>query len=255
MSSSHPQFDDPALKSALQRVWGGDVASPQLRKRVENAILKEKWAEQSVWRRWRGPLVGLSAAAVVAIVFGLSAVMVNKTSERSVPTWFANALVNVHDEHATKHGPGTRYDPNNRDDVRSVRSNFSARLGYPVMVYSPGKDWKADDARICAVANIPAAHLMFKRGSETLSIFSISAGALYNDRSVPDGTRYSQIDQDHAVAGFVYGGALHLVVGRNPDKSDAVELAAVTSVRDMMISSHPLSIAPDVGVMMSKENK
>jgi hypothetical protein len=253
MAGPHPQFDDPAFKAALQRVWGGQTAPPQLRKRVEQAILKEKSSEQSVWRRWRGPLAGLAAAAVLAIGFGLSAVVVRQSSEKAVPAWFADAIVHQHDLCAALPAQGLAhgavYDPGNRDDIRAIRSALSSRLGYPVMVYSPGKDWKLDGARICAVGNIPAAHLMFTRGDESLSIFSISAGALYNDRSVPDGTHYAQVDDDHGLAGFVYGGALHCVVGHNPHKSDTVELAAVKVVRDTMFASHPLSIAPDVGAV------
>jgi hypothetical protein len=256
MAFPQTQFDDPALKSALQRVWGGDAASPALRRRIEKSLDQQKWAEQSILRRWRAPLTGLAAAAVLAVVFSMSAVVATQNRDRTVPTWFADAVVAAHDRCVAEdlknpEAHGRKIDFANRDEVRAVRSSLNRQIGYPVMVYSPGKDWKLDGARVCTVGNIPAAHLMFTRGKETLSIFSISAGALYNDRSVPDGVRYAQVDKGHGVAGFTYGGALHCVVGNSPEKSNKVELAAVTAVRDMMFASHPLSVAPDVGAVFS----
>jgi len=99
-----------------------------------------------------------------------------------------------------------------------------------VLVAELGGDWQFQGATVSKISGVPAAHLLFKRGDETISIFSVSAGAFYMDNTRGDGTTYAQMDKGHPISGFVQGGAIHCLVGSS--KSGNISLKEVTALRD-----------------------
>ena len=82
------------------------------------------------------------------------------------------------------------------------------RNGVTASTISLGADWKFKGAGICAVGDKQAAHLLFVRADEYVSIFSMLA---------PEECGYSTEDyaalyEKHPVAGFRQGSALYCVV-------------------------------------------
>src|SRR5687768_4056924 len=119
-------FDDPTLKDAVRRVWGGEAAPAALRQRVEamgigtvsapaSAVLAGGGSRRAGWGTlFRHPMsvYGLAAAAMVVIGFGLASRMnegpkgqwaggrtgqYGTPATQVLPASVAKGIVDVHD--------------------------------------------------------------------------------------------------------------------------------------------------------------
>jgi len=233
MDPLDPQFDDPALRKAIGRTLGGDTAPASLHSKVRSALDHE----DRITRRWRKPLYALATAAVLLIGFGVAFLLL-RSNDRPIPQFFAAAMVSAHDNYANT--PANIKD----SDLQTIRQKLVAQVGHPVLVSMIGDGWIFQGADIAKINNIPAAHLLFRRGDESISIFSIDARALY-DSNVPDGTGYAQIQQGHPISGFVSGGAVHCLVG-SPN-CDELSLKELTRIRERLrpdVKLSQISAAP-----------
>jgi hypothetical protein len=225
MDNPQAQFDDPDLKAILKRAVGAETAPPGLRHKVLAAIESERRLQQRVRSGWQRPLMGLAAAAVLLLGFGLTFTLL-LGKERAAPQWFAQAMVKTHDEY-----PGYALPQGvSGEDYPAISKALSDQLGYPVLAKPLGDGWTFQGARLCEVGPHKAAQLVYSKGDQTVSLFSVSTKALYYAEDTKDGLRYSQMEQGHAISGFVRGNAVHCLVASS--KSGQADLKAVKKLRD-----------------------
>jgi hypothetical protein len=223
MDPLDPQFDDPALKAALRRNLRNESAPPSLRSRVVSALNQhERFAYQTRFR-----IYSLATAAVLLIAVGIAYMIFFRSNDRPIPQFLASAMVSVNEQYAAHTLTPDITDP----DLRAIREKLRAQVGHPVLVAMLGDGWKFEGADVCKVSSIPAAHLLFTRGNESISIFSISALAFY-DSDVPDGTGYAQMQNGEPISGFLYGGAVHCLVAHTA--SGKLSLSELTRLREQL---------------------
>jgi hypothetical protein len=90
------------------------------------------------------------------------------------------------------------------------------QLHQPVLVFHPqDSHWKFRGAAVCGVGkeNVKSGHLVFTKGSDALSIFSLPESLL---PAAKEGAQYSMNLDDHCIVAFVKDGALFCLVSSGP---------------------------------------
>jgi hypothetical protein len=234
-----PNFDDPELKAALRHALGSECASAALRSRVEELFGLED-APIPIRPMWRHPLLGLAAAMLVFI--GLAgwlvesnrpaAVVADQTVDHlaALPVSFAADLVATHDhccsmpDHHVLKGVAD-------DDFRLMTQKLREKLGFPVLAATAGEGWKFYGASaFCKVGGVPSAHLVFKQGDQSLSIFSVALASESWPAGQPsEGERFSNMQAGHAILSWVHDGAVFSVVGyRSGGLMEPANIAPIT---------------------------
>ncbi len=75
---------------------------------------------------------------------------------------------------------------------------------------------------ICPVGSQDSAHLVFKRGKEDVSVFSLPARMV---ATAKNNASFDQIEAGHPIASFTSGGGLFCIVGSSPDGSMTLDRA------------------------------
>lgn len=259
MQTSHPDsFNDPALKAAVRQAWGAERCPEALRQRITGLIQAERSgmrlagtparreaiaSRESRWWLGSRTLSGLAAAAIVVLGFGVSYKFFSRTgndvvrgtqeiSTNSLPATLASNLVSRHDscckapDHHVIGG----------DDFQQIASEIEKRLLIPVMAKPLDKSWSFHGASICPVGDTNSAHLVFARDRQFVSLFSLPTSV---DPAARNQT-FSQLDQNHPIAGFETSHGFYCVVGSSPDGT--LTLDDVRNLRDRM---RPVVIAAD----------
>jgi hypothetical protein len=237
MSKSGPQFDDapaddPQLRAALKHALGAQTAPAELRQRIAKALDSESGSATAVPGRKafrltvsRAILYGIAAVLLVAV-----GVKMWPSAEEPAPDWFAAAMATTHDRCAAL--PDHHLIPEVKDDnLSDLRKVLSEKLGHSVLIAMLDDGWKFGGAGICNIGRFPASHLIFTRGEDTISIFSVTSTAFYRGYN-SEGKAYSQTESGHQIAGFVYKGAIHCVV--ESSKSGNVTLKQAIKLRDKL---------------------
>jgi hypothetical protein len=167
-------------------------------------------------------------AAVLLIGLSLGYVWYFRAPPPAAPDWFIDAMVSLNDDPAQVNDP--QIAPPGAD-LTAVREALSQKLKHAVLAASPGDGWQFTGATVAEIRGTPAAHLMFKRGDATLSVYSISAERMYMGGSA-NGARYELTKDGHPIAGFVYNGAVHCVV--ESSKNNPPKLADAIAIRDRL---------------------
>lgn len=246
------QFNDPSLRNALRRTVGSERAPVELRDVIARSMTDgwqvadteqpttRSWRER--WERWHSVVYAGIAACVM--LFGVTFLVMSylgyfdrrpsyasQPVAGSVSTELANAMVarhtacgKLHDHHLI---PG--------DDVPALKKTLEAQLGYPVAIVMPGNGWVFKGAGRCDVGKTPTAHLLFARGTQEVSVFSLPADAV---RPVSTGTRFYQSECNGCpLASAVHGAAIYAAVGSSTDGS--LTLYDVITLRDQFVASLP----------------
>lgn len=225
MSDSTEEFDDPALKAAIRRSFELERAPESLRAKVAAAMTAE---DRPVVRQSSRRQFAYALAAVLVVGLGIGAFVVSQRPEPAVPNWFADAMITTHDTCKTladhKLIPGIP-----ADNPNALRQKLQETLGHAALVAKLDDGWVFKGAGICEINKVPAAHLMFAKGEETLSIFSVSAKLLYSTATTGDPV-YSQSRNGHDVAGFVHDGAIHCFVLQSPTRKTGIK--QIIAMRD-----------------------
>lgn len=234
------QFDDPALKAAIARVWAGESAPASLRQRIEQIVAQGVTDEprgpairDRVLSWWRNPLHGLAAAILILVVGGgwyyyqgLSEQYTHQYS--AVPATFASALTDAHQRCFKAHDHHHIQAP--RSDFQAINQVLQSQLNQPVLATSLNDGWVFQGAAICRVGGSPAAHLTFQRGTQTISVFSMPRNAC--GRGSLSGS-YQLITADgYHIAGFARHDDLYCVVGYCPQGN--LSLGEVISMRNQL---------------------
>jgi hypothetical protein len=248
--SNLTSFDDPTLKGAIQRTWGAERAPDDLRARVM-ALTGQNPAELAAEgasapaviasirpSAWRHPWTryGFAAAAMVVVGFGLASRLDNRPiggSEHGTPVTMASALpapiakglVDSHDRCSTfpSHDAYPELSPGNYE---AIRRRLQDHLGFPVIAgpIEQALDrggWKFRGAAVCKVGDVPAAHLVFVRNGQAISVFSLPRSCCHSPGS--ESHACEDPNPDHPIALFVWSDGLHCVVGSSEDRSLSVD--------------------------------
>ena len=229
-----PQFEDPAFRAALRRTCASETAPPGLRERIAKQMSSVEVAAPVRRKLWIGPqTIKLLAACLAIVVLGLGfyelrqwGFLGGSGSETYVfgrlPKKFANAMAEVHDKNSSLPG----YKVLAETDSSQLQQKLSRDVQIPVVVVDLGNGWTLKSAGECKIGEETAAHLMYSKGNQTVSVFSIPARAVFN-ANVPDGSSYEQktSNDEHQLSGFTKGKGLYCVVADGAAKMD--ELTAM----------------------------
>jgi hypothetical protein len=242
MNKHEEQFDDPALKSALGRVWDRESCPPGLRAQIQAAIATADEIDQPAPRRqsqgsnvWNRPLSPMSLAAAamfvllgagVWIYYGVFAPDdVGRPGPVTLSSDLVTAMILVHDQSSVI--PTTTAFLSTSDDFPSLRKILLSKLRRPVWVSDLTKaGWQFRGARIANVENNPAADLVFTKDDRTLSLLSLP-GPPSCEGYAQD---YELASNNHDVVGFGVGGSLFCLV--ESSRSTPLNLDELKKLRD-----------------------
>jgi len=254
---SESEFDDPGFKAAVRRTIGGETAPLSLRARVQTLLATEaasiavhdnarpangepagastssapgrsrgsRWLtrDRAFWRT-------IAAAACVLLAMGWMFYQLRETffppspyagapgggAVTAVPASLVLDMTKTHDTCAKL--PDHHKIPG--DDPAALHDKLTAGASVSASTISLGGDWKFKGAGLCDVGDKKAAHLLFVRADEYVSIFSMSAP----EECGYGGDSYKDIYEKHLVTGFRQANALYCVVGsadkRELDKNE-----------------------------------
>lgn len=202
-----PQFEDPALKAAIRDAMSREQAPRELRDRIAESLRADS---RPISRR----IIVLGMAACILLGIGLSVLILWPANEKPAPNWFADAMIATHDQcksladhHRVKDVVDT--------DQAALQTKYREMLGHPALIAMLDDGWQFKGAGVCEIAKVPAAHLFFTRGDETISVFSVTSRLLYQSSSTRDAT-YAQTQNGYQIAGFTAAGAVHCLVAHSP---------------------------------------
>jgi hypothetical protein len=257
------EFDDPALKSALRRAFAGHGAPAHLRGRIELALAgagptlvpgQDSGGWRGSWERWRDTIYASIAAAVLALGIGVVVLQYRGAFDAGLPAYagsidadlppgLAGAVIEQHHRGlalgmpssvavatvvSTSTSPATK-------DLTTLSNQLSSRLGFPVLAADPGPEWALSGAGICQVGPVKAAHLLFTRGDDAVSIFSLpAAGGL---QQAPDNARFAAMVRGQPIVAFKRGLGMYVTVGYSAE--GRVMLSDVLLVRNLLQGNDP----------------
>lgn len=240
-----PPFEDPALREACRRAWGGERAPAALRERVARAVRDDAPAPPAVATRWRiGPGRRLAAAAVVLLaVGGLTAYYAGLlsgpgTSSTAIPVRPAVSLIpaTLAVQLAQVHELCSGHDHHGiaDEDFQQIETRLRRDLGQPVLTCTPDHldgpgDWKFRGAAVCRVGGHRAGHLVFVRDQASVSVFSLPAVAC---PQFPADAQCDTSGKACDIAAFRHGEGFFCVVGWSKDGSLGRE--QVRALRDRL---------------------
>jgi hypothetical protein len=249
MTQEPLEFDDPALRQALKRAFGGEMAPLPLASRVHSALASEAEPAPKRTARPRPRIWSLAAAACLCLFsVSLMAMQVWKTfapreqlavKSLDIPTELAQDLVARHDIAASQ--PDHHYLPGvAQDDLNAIRKTLAKSLDQRVLVTTLPDGWVFRGAALCPVGQDRAAQLLFTRGNQTVSLFSLP-NADYPTSS--NDTPYESMSAGHPIAGFTHGNGLYCLVGSSPDGK--LSLDDLKSLRDKVEDSAIFALGPN----------
>jgi hypothetical protein len=102
------------------------------------------------------------------------------------------------------------------DDFTALKTRLTKEEGVNVFAAALNGGWQFKGAGLCKIGEAKAAHMLYTRGFETASIFTLPAdGSICGMNSV-----YAQTEASHAITAVSRGGALYVVVISNAGSSD-----------------------------------
>lgn len=264
MENNELDFDEPAVMRAVQRAWGDEQAPQRLRGRISRLMATASSIDAatahgtSAAEQWRRRAYGFAAAAVIVLGVGLlvlyyqgmfdrvtggggTAYAIVLPSKTDVPLTLARSMLathtacgKLHDHHTVKDLDGNTY--------AALTVKLTADLGFPTLVRGIGPEWKFKGASTCDVGALRGAHLMFAKGDQTISIFSLPSSCM---TGVPPGAQYEGTVDDYPVAGFARPGTVYAVIGSSGGAGQPPALASVVGIRDTLLSAFDISCASD----------
>jgi hypothetical protein len=251
--SDQNSFDDPQFKAAVVRAWGGEVAPASLRQRIEAmglgaasapaadivAPARLRRATSTFWPaalRHAGPVYGVAAVVMMVIGFAVAyrldqppAWRETFTSPMTISTGPGGAAdvvpVSLANELVTAHARCTRSSDHNafkdvpRADLNTLRRRLQGQLNFPVLAgpVDDGKGrWDFRGASVCPVDRFSAAHLLFARKGQSVSLFSLPRSSCPQAHA---GDVAEDPSPDHPLAVFVGSEGVQCVVGSSDDGS------------------------------------
>lgn len=230
------RFEDPGLKTALRRIYGGERAPAALRDRLMRSLAESSpmspispstiFTDRPVAPPpaplriafWSAPAFRAAAAVFLVTLVGIFYYASNTSAASPIQQDALLAMIQTHDQccagdHDDHQEHGTPA-PTALDRT-AVGTRLAEELQQAVWVPDLTKQgWQLTGAAICTVGAKKSAHLIYARGENKLSVFSMSGEGC----SSKEGACGEEL-QDHVIAGVSKGGAVHCVVAYCPEKS------------------------------------
>lgn len=226
MKHDQPPFDDPPLKDAVKRACGGERCPEGLRQSVLGLTGAGAGSDPVEIEWWRRPMAWRVAAALVVALVGVAiwSSMVPPEDRGGVPTPVAPPValapfVERHDACVKDHlTAGHKAADVPQDDFQKMGSALCAKLKVPVLAADLRKDgWAFQGASLCDLKGERAAHLLFTRGKQELSVFTTAAAKGQSTCGGGEVNFCSERIRNHEVAAFVKSGGVHCMVGHCAD--------------------------------------
>ncbi len=244
-----PEFDDPALKRAIQRSLGREAVPGRLRLRVQQIVASAEAGAVVTRKISRRPLISIqNIAASLFLLAGLGLMTYQfwtnfhtpsyqsaSVPATQIPESVQAAMIQTHDrctamkDHHLVGG----------DDWEAIRKELLKEEGINVLAVDLRKDgWQFKGAGRCNVGDMQAAHLLYTRSNQVISVFSLPATSGCHSG---DGSCIVKEIQKHPTASFVRGGGIYSVVGSSTDGK--LTLADVDGIAKLMRASLPTEVA------------
>lgn len=216
MADQTGKFEDAALKAAVRSAWAGVAAPEALRRQISQIALEARPQPRPMRIGWR------SLAAAAVLVLGMSSIafqIVRLRARPAAPPHHYTMQASLVHDLAGRHDASAAASVSHAgsiavEDLPKIAEQLKQTVHIPVLAASPGADFQLKDARIVEVGNhMPAAELLFKRGNDYLSVFSMPASAVNETK---DGSRYDGFDSSHMMSGFVQEGGFYCVAASSP---------------------------------------
>jgi hypothetical protein len=236
MEPTPDDFGDPVLKTAVQRAWGCECCPLQLRKRLEGAIGGAKGSGLRFMPR--GWFIGpLAAAAMVVLVIG-GWRMMHTSTPADFPSTLAADLIYRHDSCCKK--PDHQGLPVPKTDDTAIAAAMESRLSRAVLMARPqDPGWTFRGAAICHVGKTESGHLVFLKGDDAISVFSLPSTL---DPTLHDGQHVELTSNNHPIIAFAKDGALFCLVGSGSVDED--QLDKMRQYMDAQVTTAAISHEP-----------
>jgi hypothetical protein len=182
-------------------LFGPPALSPQANSAAKKAGFAHRW-------RLHWPMIAAIAASVLLVSAWAGWLVNDRMQFDQRMDEAALAMMATHDfccarpDHHALKGVAP-------DDLEAIGEKTSADLNIRVLTADPLNGWKFAGAGECQVAHFTSAHLLYRKGNQAISIFSIPAQdfKLYTADS-----SYTTDAKNHMAAGFVYNHGLYCIV-------------------------------------------
>jgi hypothetical protein len=251
-SDESQSFDDPSLKRVCRASWGHEKCPLALLSRLRGSASQTGQSVQPQSSQpmrlnqpvWFNPLFGLGAAAAVLIVVGLFVSPFegrsNVASASFLDPQLTQSILAVHDKCCDKNG---KHQVSNDTAGKVSETGYALhkRLGTPVLATAmPERGWTFRGGTVCPVKGVPAAHLIFKQGPASVSMFSLPRAASSSSYAYA-GPYDSNPDDRHVLAGFVDSRGAFCLVASGDSRITRARLAAM---RDRIQTGVVMSASP-----------
>jgi hypothetical protein len=224
------------------------MAPLPLANRIQQALAAEADPVPARTARPRPRFISLAAAACLALVsLSLMFFQIYQTfaprqtlavKSLDVPTDLAVQMVARHDADAAD--PDHHFLPGvPQNDMAKITKALARALDQRVLVTDLPDGWVFRGAALCPVGSERSAHLLFTRGNETLSLFSLP-NVDYPSNS--GDTPYEAMVSNHPIAGFTHGNGFYCLVGSSPDGK--LTLDELKSLRDQLEDTAVFALSP-----------
>jgi hypothetical protein len=237
MSSDFNQFDDPGLKASVQRAFAHERAPAELRQRIVGMLsapepladhppLKLPAQSPPAARPFIWSFTAARLAVAALLLVGIATALLVYRNTRPTPPPSINeatlaAMVQTHDECCHHEHRDERLP---QESFAALGKAIADELNEPILSADLSKDgWSFEGAAICSVRNKRAAHMIFARGEQRLSVFSVPASTC---GSVKEGSSYRGRIRDHVVVGTTRKGGVHCIVAHCPGNTIKLEEVA-----------------------------
>jgi hypothetical protein len=230
MSQQSKEFVDPVLKRAVRQAYSAERAPESLRLRVIAAI--DQVADSGSADRPRKPVktqpvwlkYATAALVLLAIGAGVEYWLLHDSEpayDPSSPGQFVYTLPQDFQEGMTT--AYARAVPTTLTERANAEATLTKTIGHKVIAPDIA-GWTFVAAEEVSIANHPAARMVYTRGAQTISLFSIIADASYPP---PDGTSYDETCSGVIFAGVVRNGMIYCVFSNYTDPQTSAELRTI----------------------------
>jgi hypothetical protein len=234
------EFNDPVLKDAVRRCWSCDCAPSELQKKIaslcasSDANEHQKPLGKLSWVIWP-----MAIAASLVLAVGFFHRFENHPAPLAIapaiPVSLENDLIFRHDRCCIE--PNHQHVNAPKNDDAAIENAMHQQLNRPVLVFHPqDRKWDFRGASICPVGSVPAGHLVFVKGKNALSIFSLPK-SFFPD--AVEGKQYAVATDKHCIVGFVKDGAFFCLVS-----SGDVSVGELQKMEPQMLPAISRSFSP-----------